>query len=50
MESSCRDHPNYVADHRSVLKNKQNTYNPHFIFTSKTGMLELPSTGVLSLL
>jgi len=37
-----------VADHRSMLKNNQNTYYPRFSFTPTTGM-ELPETSVLLL-
>jgi len=38
-----------VAEHRSILKNYQNTYNPRFSFTPKTG-IAFPKTGVLFLL
>ena len=36
MESSHRDRLNNMADHRTTLKNDQNTYNPRFIFTLQT--------------
>ena len=37
MESSRRDLLNDMAEHRSILKNNQNTYYPRFSFTPKTG-------------
>jgi len=46
MESSRRDLLNDVAEHRSSLKNDQNTYYPRFSFTPKTG-IAFPKTGVL---
>jgi len=49
MESSHRDFLNDVTEHRSILKNNQNTYYPRFSFTPKTG-IEPPETGVLFLL
>jgi len=45
MESSRRDHSNYMAGHRSVLKKNQNTNNTCFIFSAKTCMFFL--IGVL---
>ena len=38
-----------VAEHRTILKNNQNSYYPRFSFRSKTG-IELPETGVSFLL
>jgi len=38
MESSRRDLLNDMAEHRATLKNNENTYNPCFGFTSKTGI------------
>ena len=38
-----------VAEHRSILKNNQNTHYPRFSFTPKRGT-KLPETGVLFLL
>jgi len=38
-----------MAEHRSILKNNQNTYCPRCSFTLKTGT-ELPEKGVLILL
>jgi len=38
-----------VAEHTSILKNKQNTNYPRFSFTPKTG-IGLPETGDLCLL
>ena len=35
-----------VAEHRSILKNNQNTYQSRFSFTPKTGV-KLPETGDL---
>jgi len=49
MGSSRRDLFNDMAEHRSILKNYQNTYYPRFSFTPKTG-LELPETSVSFLL
>jgi len=49
MESFRRDHFNDVAEHRSILKNNQNTYYPRFSFTPKT-VIASPKTGVLFLL
>jgi len=43
MESSRRDLVNDLAEHRSILRNNQNTY-PRFGFTPKMG-LALPETG-----
>jgi len=37
------------AEHRSILKNNQNTFYLRFSFTPKTG-LSFPKTGVLFLL
>ena len=37
MESSRRDLLNDMAEHRSILKNNQNTYYPGFSFTPETG-------------
>ena len=36
MESSRRDLLNDMAEHRSILKNNQNTHYPRFGFTLKT--------------
>jgi len=36
MESSRRDLLNDVAEHKSILKDNQNTYYPRFSFTPKT--------------
>jgi len=47
MESSRRDLLNDMAEHRSILKNNQNTFYPRFCFTPKPGT-ELPETGVLT--
>ena len=49
MKSSRRDIFNDVADHRSILKNKQNTNSPRFSFTPKTDT-ELPEKGVMCLI
>ena len=49
MESSRRDLSNDMAEHRSILKNNQNTYCPCFSFTPKAG-IAFPKTGVLFLL
>ena len=49
MESSCRDLPNDMAEHGSILKNNQNTYNPVLVSRTKTG-IELPEKGVSFLL
>jgi len=38
-----------VPEHRSMLKNHENTYYPGLSFTPKTG-IALPKTGVLFLL
>jgi len=48
MESSRRDLLNDVAEHRSILKNKRNSYYPRFSFTPKTGVA-FAETGVLFL-
>jgi len=45
MESSRRDLLNDMTDHRLILKNDQNTYQPCFGFTPKTGVV-FPKTGV----
>jgi len=37
MESSRRYLLNDMAEHRSIFKNNQNTFNPNVIFTPKTG-------------
>ena len=37
----------YVADHRSGLKNHQNTFNPRLIFTAQN-RYELPETVVFT--
>jgi len=47
MESSRRDLFNDVAEHWSILKNKQYTNYARFSFTPG---IELPETGVLFLL
>jgi len=39
MESSRQDLLNDMAEHKPTLKNKQNTYQPRFGFTPKTGIL-----------
>jgi len=39
MESSRRDVSNDMAEHRPILKNKQNTLYPLFSFTPKTGIV-----------
>jgi len=49
MESSRRDLLNYVAEHRSILKNNQNTFYPRFSLTPKA-CTAFPKTGVLFLL
>jgi len=49
MESSRRDLLNDVAEHRSILKNHQNTNHPRFRFTPKTG-IAFAETGALFLL
>jgi len=49
MESSRRDLLNDMVEHKAVLKNNQNTYQPLFGFTPKTGTV-YPRTGVLFLL
>jgi len=49
MESSCQDLSNDVAEHRSTLKNNQNTYYTRFGFIPKTG-IAFPKTSVLFLL
>jgi len=46
MESSRRDLLNDRAEPRSILKNNQNTYYPHYSFTPTTG-IAFPETGVL---
>jgi len=46
MKSSRRDLSNDVAEHTPILKNNQNTYNPHFSFTPSTD-IAFPETGVL---
>jgi len=46
MESSRRDLPNDMAEHRSILKNNQNTFLTRFGFTTKP-CIELPETRVL---
>ena len=38
MESSRRDFLNDVAEHKSILKNNQNTYHRRLSFTPKTGV------------
>jgi len=48
MENSRRDLLNDVAEHRSILKNNQNTFNPRFSFTPKAG-IAFPKTSVFSL-
>jgi len=47
--SRLADLLNHVAEHRSTLKNNQNTYEPRFSFTPKTG-IAFPKTGVSFLL
>jgi len=49
MESSRQDLLNDVAEHRSILKNNQNTYYPRFSFTPNIG-IAFPKTGFLFLL
>jgi len=44
MESSRRDLFNDMAEHRPILKNKQNTYHPRFDLTPETG-ITFPKTG-----
>jgi len=44
MESSRQDLLNDMAEHRPILKNSQNTYNPHISFTPKTD-IAFPETG-----
>jgi len=44
MESSRRDLLNDMAEHKSILKNNQNTYHPRFDFTPKIG-IAFPKTG-----
>ena len=46
MGSSRRDLLNDVAEHRSILKNNENTHYLRFSFTPKTG-IAFPKTGVL---
>ena len=48
MESSSRNLLNDMAEHRHILKNRQNTYYSRFNFSPKTG-IAFP-TGVLFLL
>jgi len=43
MESSHRDLRNDMAEHRSILENKQNTPYPRFSFTLKPD-IDLPET------
>jgi len=50
MESSRRDLLNNMAEHRLILKNNQNTYQPRFDSTPKTGIIVIPKKGVLFLL
>jgi len=38
MESSRRELLNYMAEHKSILKNDQNTYGLRFIFTPKNNI------------
>jgi len=38
MDSSRRDLSNYMAKHRPILKNDQNTYHLRFGFLLKTGI------------
>jgi len=49
MENPHRDLLNDIAEHWSILKNKQYTNYARFSFTPKPG-IELPKTGVLVLL
>ena len=49
MKSSHRDLYNDVPEHKTILKNNENTYYPRFSCTPKTG-IGLPKTGVLFLL
>jgi len=49
FKSAFQDLLNDVADHRSILKNYQNTFYTRFGIRSKTG-LEFPKTGGLLLL
>jgi len=49
MESSRQDLFNDMAERRPILKNNQNTYQPHLGFTPKTG-IAFPKAGVLFLL
>jgi len=44
FESSRRELSIYVAEHRSTMKNNQNTYYPRFSFTPKPG-IAFPKTG-----
>jgi len=44
MESSRRDLLNDMTEHRSILKNYQNTYHPRFGFKPKTG-IAVPNRG-----
>jgi len=45
MESSRRDLSIDMAEHRLILKNNQNTYQPRFGFTPNTG-IAFPKTEV----
>jgi len=45
METSCRDHFNFMAENRSISKIIQITHYPRLSFTPETGT-ELPKTGV----
>jgi len=40
MESSRRDLLNDMAEHRPILKDNQNMYDPRFGFTPKTGTVQ----------